>query len=404
MAGATAPATSGVAAGRPQPQTTVEAPGGPFIRHSQDGRRSQYIAAPAFGGLVANPMVASPGYNKGYRLKVIATTAAGTGGTITNADAPFAIGQLVTLKDAFGTPIIVAPGFHAFYLIPMFSGQFGVDETQNIANLPSYTPMTAATGAFGFSTYLPWEFSKAYGLISGANASLLPTLQVNVAASTYAGAAPSVLPTLSFQLDVDFYWLPQGVAVEPPGIGTTCQWVLQPCNPVIGSAAALNVQLPRLGGYLTTIMLELRDSTGARVNAAMSGGVFNGNGWPLRPRLLVDGVPLIDSDIVTIYDDMAISASSGSLNTGTIGTSPAAGTLQTANPPGVLNFSRKTALSQRQQGLFETGETFLSTNPGTQIEVAGFPWGTIANPPAVLNALVGQVVPSGQLIQGLPEV
>jgi hypothetical protein len=399
MPGAPSTATSGVAAGRPQPQTTVEAPGGPFIRHSQDGRRSQYIAAPAFGGLVANPMVASPGYNKGYRLKITGTTAAGTGGTITNADAPFAIGQLVTLKDAFGTPIIVAPGFHAFYLIPLFSGQFGMDETQNIANLPSYSPMVAASGAFSFSTYLPWEFSKAYGLISGANASLLPTLQINIPASNYAGAAPTTPPTLAFQVDVDFYWLPQGVAVEPPGIGTTCQWVLQPCNPTIGSAAALNVQLPRLGGYLTTLMLELRDSTGARV-AATSGGV----GWPLRPRLLVDGVPLIDSDIVTLFDDMAIAVSVGSLNTGTIGTTPAAGTLQTALPPGTLTFSRKTSLSQRQQGLFETGETFLSTNPGTQVEIAGFPWGTIANPPAVLNALVGQVVPSGQLIQGLPEV
>lgn len=398
-AGTMTPATSGVAAGRPQPQTTVEAPGGPFIRHSQDGRRSQYIAQPSFGGLVANPMVASPGYNKGYRLKVSGTTSGGTGGTITSTDAPFSIGQLVTLKDAFGTPIIVAPGFHAFYLIPLMSGQFGVDETQNIANLPSYSPMVAASGAFQFATYLPWEFSKAYGLISGANASLLPTLQVNVAAANYAGAAPTTAPTLQFQLDVDFYWLPQGVAVEPPGIGTTCQWVLQPCNPTIASAASLNVQLPRLGGYLTTMIFELRDSTGARV-AATSGGV----GWPARPRFLVDGVPLIDSDINTLYDDMAIALSVGSLNTGTIGTTPAAGTLQTQLPPGVLGLTRKTALSQRQQGLFETGETFLSTNPGTQIEVAGFPWGTITNPPAVLNALVGQVVPSGQLIQGLPEV
>jgi hypothetical protein len=398
-AGTMTPATSGVAAGRPQPQTTVEAPGGPFIRHSQDGRRSQYIAQPSFGGLVANPMVASPGYNKGYRLKVTATTGGGTGGTITSTDAPFSIAQLVTLKDAFGTPIIVAPGFHAFYLIPLMSGQFGVDETQNIANLPSYTPMTNTTGAFQFATYLPWEFSKAYGLISGANASLLPTLQMNVAAANYAGAAPTVAPTLQFQLDVDFYWLPQGVAVEPPGIGTTCQWVLQPCNPTIASSASLNVQLPRLGGYLTTMIFELRDANGARV-AATSTGV----GWPARPRFLVDGVPLIDTDISTLYDDMAIALSVGSLNTGTIGTSPAAGTLQTALPPGVLSLTRKTALSQRQQGLFETGETFLSTNPGTQIEIAGFPWGTISPAPAVLNALVGQVVPSGQLIQGLPEV
>lgn len=406
MATATAPATSGVAAGRPQPQTTVEAPGGPFIRHSQDGRRSQYIAQPSFGGLVANPMVASPGYNKGYRLKVTSTSGGATVATlVVGGDGVFPVGQLVTLKDAFGTPIIVAPGFHAFYLIPMLSGQFGIDETQDISNLPSFTQASTTTGAFQFSSYLPWEFSKAYGLISGANASLLPTLQVNVGGtssiwSTLTGTAP----TLQFQLDVDFYWLPQGVAVEPPGIGTTCQWVLQPCNPTIGSAASLNVQLPRLGGYLTELIFELRGSNGLRVAENGSTDV----GWPARPRFLVDGVPLIDSDIQTIFDDMAIAQSIGSaagtIPAGLKSASGTAGTVQVSKPNGVIALTRKTALSQRQQGLFETGETFLSTNPGTQLEIAGFPWGTIANPPAVMNALVGQVVPSGQLIQGLPEV
>lgn len=403
----TTPATAGVAAGRPQPQTTIEAPGGPFIRHSQDGRRSQYIAQPAFGGLVANPMVASPGYNKGYRLKVTSLSNAATVSTyIVNGDSMFAVAQLVTLKDAFGTPIIVAPGFHSFFLLPLLSGQFGIDETQNVCNLPSFQQGSTATGAFQFSTYLPWEFSKAYGLISGANASLLPTLQINVAPSsgiwsTLTGAPPS----LQFQLDADFYWLPQGVAVEPPGIGTTCQWVLQPCNPTIGSSGALNVQFPRLGGYISEFIMELRGANGLRVTENGTTDI----GWPARPRFLVDGVPLIDSDIQTVFDDMAISQSINSSN----GTIPAglngnaagtAGTGAVVRPNGVIAISRKTAMAQRMQGLLETGETFLSTNPGTQIEVAGFPWGTVLSPPATLNAFVGQVVPSGQLIQGLPEI
>ena len=59
---------SGVAAGRPQPQTTVEPPGGPFIRHSQPGRRAMYsVSSVAFGGLVNQPLVAAPGYTRGYR-------------------------------------------------------------------------------------------------------------------------------------------------------------------------------------------------------------------------------------------------------------------------------------------------------------------------------------------------
>lgn len=354
-----------------------------------------YTAAPAFGGVVANPMVASPGYNRGYRIKTTATTAAGTGGVIAatagGQDAPYSLYQLVQLKDAFGTPILTGPGYEIMKLVDLYSGQFGTDETQDIQNFPSWTGITAASGAFSYSSYLPFEFAKAYGVISGANASLLPTLQLNLnTAATLFSTAPSVLPTLSVQVDADFYWLPEGVAVEPPGIGTTCQYIYQPCNPVIATGGSVIVQLPRLGGYLTTIILELRDSTGARVD-----------GWPARPRIYLDGVPLIDSDIATIYDDMAIQMQVGG---GVAGTQTGAATPQTPRPTGTIAFSRKTGLAQRHFGLFDTGEEFLSTNPGTQIEISGMPWGTISNSPATLNAIVGQVVPSGAMIQGLPEV
>lgn len=391
----TSGATSGVAAGRPQPQTTVEPAGGPFVRHTQEGRRSMYVATPAFGGVVSNPMVASPGYNRGYRIKTVATTAAGTGGVIAatagGQDAPYSLDQLVQVKDAFGTPLLTGPGYEIEKLVPLYTGQFGTDETQDIQNLPSWTGITAASGAFTYATYLPFEFAKAYGVISGANASLLPTLQLNLAtASTLFSTSPSALPTLTRQVDADFYWLPEGVAVEPPGIGTTCQYIYQPCNPVIPTGGSLIVQLPRLGGYLTTIILELRDSTGARVDA-----------WPARPRIYVDGVPLIDSDINTVFDDMAIQMMVGG---GQAGGQTTANTPQTPRPTGTIAFSRKTALAQRHFGLLDTGEEFLSTNPGTQIEISGMPWGTITNSPATLNAIVGQVVPSGALIQGLPEV
>lgn len=388
-------ATTGVAAGRPQPQTSVEPAGGPFVRHTQEGRRAMYSANPAFGGVVANPMVASPGYNRGYRLKTVATTGGGTGGVIAatagGQDAPYSLYQLVQLKDAFGTPILTGPGYEILKLVDLYSGQFGTDETQDIQNLPSWTGITAASGAFTFASYLPFEFAKAYGVISGANASLLPTLQLNLnTASTLFSTPPTVLPALTTQVDADFYWLPEGVAVEPPGIGTTCQYIFQPCNPVIASNGSVIVQLPRLGGYLTTIILELRDSTGARVDA-----------WPARPRIYLDGVPLIDSDINTIYDDMAIQMQVGG---GVAGGQTTPSTPQTPRPTGTIAISRKTGLAQRHFGLFDTGEEFLSTNPGTQIEISGMPWGSITNSPATLNAIVGQVVPSGALIQGLPEV
>jgi hypothetical protein len=285
--------TSGVAAGKPQPQTTAEPAGGPFIRHTQEGRRTQYQAVVGFNGLVSGPTVAAPGYARGYRLKTQFVTGGGTGGVIAagvgGQDWPFSFYSLIQLKDSFGTPLITGPGYEVLKLIPLYSGQFGTDETQDVQNLPSWTGVTAASGAGTFASYLPFEFAKGYGVISAANASLLPSLEMNTStANTGFSTLPSVLPAPQEQLDLDFYWLPEGVAVEPPGIGTTCQWLYQPANPPIPNGGTQLVQFPRLGGYLTVIIAEMRDSTGARVD-----------GWPARPKLYVDGVPLIDSDINT---------------------------------------------------------------------------------------------------------
>jgi len=41
---------------------------------------------------------------------------------------------------------------------------------------------------------------------------------------------------------------------------------------------------------------------------------------------------------------------------------------------------------------------------GTQIEFAASPWGSAGTGPFTVNVVAGQVVPSGILIQGLPEV
>lgn len=375
MSPSTGASSAGIAAGKQQPQTTVEPAGGPFIRHSQPGRRPQYLQSGiAFGGIINNPLVSAPGYFRSFRLKMTASGGTGTA-AVPAADAPFNLAALVTVKDAFATPLIVAPGFEAFYLIPKYMGAFGRGPTRDITNLQSYQAMNTA-GNFSFSTQLPLEFVKAYGVISGANASLLPTLTINLnPTSTVYTTPPTGVPTIAAQLDADFYWLPEGVNIAPPGMGTTRQIVYQQAYPNIGSNSTTSVQFPRLGGYLDVIVMELRDSTGARIDS-----------WPSRIRIIVDGVPLIDSDINTIFDDMQITFEN------------------TSRPVGVIAISRKTSFSQVDEGLFDSGETYLSTNPGTLIEVQGAPWGAIANAPATLNILVGQVVPSGNLIQGLPEL
>src|SRR5229473_1059367 len=202
-------------AGRPHPQTTAEPAGGPFIRHAPSGRRPIYNQPATFGLFFGPPMVSSPGWNKGFRLK-FSVGAGGASGATLNADAPFNEVQLLQLKDAWGTNLLAGPGWEMLYFVQKISGQFGWGATRDPRTLPPVLQMTLAT----------------------------------LATSSYAGGtAPTTPGAPTIQLDADYYWLPN-VPVDPPGIGTTCQYIFQPCNPVITSAGSLRVQLPRLGGYL----------------------------------------------------------------------------------------------------------------------------------------------------------
>ena len=394
-------APGGTVAGRPQPQTTAEAAGGPFIRHAPDGRRAQYVSTVGFSGLISNPTVSMPGYAKGYRL---ATTinATNTASVPTIApDFPDAYYQLVQMKDAFGTQLLTGPGYAILRLVDLYSGQFGVQDMRDPQNSPQqtvYTTAASTAASVTFGRYLPFEFAKAYGVISGANAALLPVLQLNTAPTTALWPTNTPTTALSAQqtLDSDFYWLPSA-PTDPPGLGTTCQWIYQPSNPTIPANASQLVQLPRLGGYLTVLILEVRDSLGARDDSL----------WPLRPKILVDGVPLIDTLFSTWQEDLAISTGIGAGN-GFVSSFTSAvqqGTIPIPRPGGTIALNRKTSLAQMDHGLLDTGEIFLSTNPGTQLEIGGFPWGAgNGNNPHTLNAIVGQVVPSGTLVQGLPEI
>jgi hypothetical protein len=396
-------APGGTVAGRPQPQTTAEAAGGPFIRSAPDGRRAQYVATTGVSGLISQPTVSMPGYAKGYRVnwQITATNQSGGAATVT-ADFPDAIAQLIQMKDAFGTQLLTGPGYVIFKEVNLYSGQFGLDLMRDPTNSPQQTTYnTSASGAntaFTFSRYLSFEFAKAYGVISGANAALLPVLQINTGpiSSILGGTGVPTSITMQETVDSDFYWLPSA-PVDPPGLGTTCQWIYQPSNPTIPANASQLVQLPRLGGYLTMLILEIRDSAGARDDTL----------WPTRPKLLVDGVPLIDTLMTTWEEDLAIStgigAGAATLLNAAGGTNT--GTVPVPRPPGTIGINRKTSLSQRDFGLLDTGEIFLSTNPGTQLEIGGFPWGAgDGSNPHTLNATVGQVVPSGTLVQGLPEI
>jgi len=382
-------------AGRPQPQTTIEPPGGPFIRHSQPGIRQIYAnSGNALGGVVQQPLTAWPGYGRKFRVRMNASGGSASGAIVAQADAPYSGISQIILKDAFGTPLVVGPGYDMLKLVPKYGNQHFMFNASDPQNLPSWSAIATASGLsagnFNFQTALPLEFAKAYGVISGANAALLPNLQWTLAGSSALySTAPGTPPTVELDVDVEFYWLPEGVNVDPPGLGTTCQWIYQSCNPTIGSNSTTRAQLPRLGGYLHTLIFDLRDSsaTPARIDA-----------WPTRDRIYVDGVPIYDIRDDAWKDDMFNQF--GMANFAGSNTFNANGTIET----GVRVLTRKNSLSQLPLGLLDTGETYLSTNPGTLIEFEGASWGSSGTSPYTLNVVVGQVVPSGTLIQGLPEV
>ncbi|HEV3370874.1 MAG TPA: hypothetical protein VG074_15010 [Acidimicrobiales bacterium] len=371
--------------GRPQPQTTVEQPGGPFIRYTQPGNLPQYQAPGyPFGNLIQQPLVARAGYYRDFRLYFIG--GGGVNGTTTVAattDAPYNIATLVQFKDPFGTLIFSLPSFE-LYLVNLFSGGAGcgIGPTAAVANFPSFSAVsvgTTGTGDFSMALSLPLEFAKGIGTAPGANASVQPTLQVNLNTSAqFFSTAPGTVPTITLDVESDFYWLPQGAQIIPPSLGTSRQWILQVGNPPIAASSNNRISFPRLGGFLDTLILELRDSTNARVAAFPS--LTN------RFQLIIDGVPIDDSPMWKLLDDAYIAFGGLTL------------------PTGVYVYTRKTSLNQASLGLLDTSEATISSNPGTLIEVQGQPWGSGGTPPYTLNVIIGQIVPRGQLPQGLPEV
>lgn len=371
-----------------QPQTTGQtASGAPFIAYSEPGKKNIFqINGITFGSPINPVFNAVPGYIR--RIRFLFQATGGVNGNSTDvaasADAPYNTVANIIFNDALGTPLMSLDGYSAFFLIPLYSGTFGLfDGTQSVASLPSYQAPsvgTTGTGDFQFASALCLEFVKGYGVFGAADQATLPSLQLSLnPAATVFTTAPPTPPTLSLRGNVDFYWLPTDVNIAPPGLGTSQQWFLQTGAESVGSGATQDVTLPRQGGYLSTIILILRDSTNARIDA-----------WPSILHFQLDGIGEIKVNYDELLDDMAMELGIGA-------------PYGPARPTGTVCLTRKTSLAQRIFGLFDTLETVLSTSPGTSMQVTGFPWGTITNAPAKLYGVLGQIIPSASLIQGLPE-
>lgn len=378
------------AAGKPQPQTTQESPGGPFLRHARTASRPGYTAtgsssgvAGYFGSTITNPLAAAPGYLRFLDLIVTTSGSTSTATTAYAADAPFNFVNLVQFKDPWGTPLLTGDGYSLLNLLSLYAGQglSSVTPANSPAGLPSYVTQTASgtgSGGFTFHTNIPAEGTKGYGTISIGNSSVMPSLLLSTSATTSVySTAPSTLPTsVSVNVDEYYYDIDPSYPVVPPGNGSTFQTSVVLGNQSVGANASARVQLPRTGGYLTSLILVARDANNARQD------IWNSTG---RIRLYVDGVPRFDENFVQATDRM-YAFSEG-----------------TTRPTGVIAYSFKTSLSQTNYGLFDTLEEAMQTNPGTLLEIEMTPFGSGGTAPYNIQAIITQLIPAGGVVQGLPQ-
>jgi len=405
---ATQPAPS-TQATNPQPQTTGKAPG-TFWQNSFPGNAPEYVtsfagttgvASGGWGTQITTALVPVSGYFRRFRVTVTATGGTGTTTiTATAADAPWNCVQQVIVKDASGNVNIEnLPGWEALRLVPIMSGSYGLENFLDPGRHPFYSGISTATatgnGNFQFQSWLPLEFGReGVGCIGGDNASVLPTIfwTTNTLGTVYPFFATglSTPPTLNLQVDADFWWNPDAADVVPDGLGSSRQYNLLPCTPTVQTGSAAIVTVPKFGGgFVDSVAIECRDSILARTDTA----------WPIRFQFIVDNVTYINEAIDQVIEDMYVNLQFFS-NADPYYATGQAETIG-ARPKGVLIFSFRAGLSQLDTGILQSGENYISTTPGTNIQFNGTGWRnqfSDASAPYTIYVVLGLVVPAGTLV------
>lgn len=351
-----------------QPQTTATPAAGnvPFSRMS----RQMQILGPVsagltFGTLFTPPIKPAGGYIRFYPLYVTASGGTGTA-AIASADAPYNVIQNVFLRDPFGQPIIQADGYSLF-LIDLYGGQSGMlSFGNNTATLPSFSNV-ATSGNFVVRFHLPLELdSSGYCSLPAMNAASQPSIwvQLNPATVVYS-TQPTGAPTLQLQLDEEFWAAPvDNPQFAPPDVGSSAQWSVTKAPTGIASSQFQRVVLPRVGTYTNTLILVLRDSTGARIDA-----------YPTTDlSLWVDGVPHLYETFNERIDKMWTA-------------------FGVTRPTGVIVYTFRNSV-QTAVSTADTYDLILPTSPATLLEEVGT-WGVISNAPAQLYQVTGELFPLG---------
>ena len=351
-----------------QPQTTAEPVAGnaPFTRMS---RKMQILgpvsAGVTFGSLFTPSIKPAGGYISFYPLYITATGGTGVA-AVASADAPWNTVQNIFLRDPFGQPIIQADGY-SLYLIDLYGGQSGALGIGNQnTTLPSYSAV-ATSGNFTMRLHLSLQLdSSAYCSLPAMNAASQPSIWVQLNPSTVVySTAPTTVPTLQLQLDEEFWAAPvDNPAFAPPDVGSSAQWSVTKAPTSIAASQFQRLVLPRVGTYTNTIILVLRDSTGARVDFFPQTDL----------SLWVDGVPQLYETFNERVDKMWTA-------------------FGVTRPTGVIVYTFRDSI----QSFVSSGDTYdlvLPTSPATLLESVGT-WGAIANAPAQLYQITGELYPLG---------
>lgn len=354
-----------------KPQTTATPPQGagvPFPRMSRKGQiLGPQTVAQGYSTLWTPTLRAVGGYLQSLELYVQATGGNLTAATQT-ADGKYAVLQNIYLRDPYGQPIIQLSGY-SLYLVNLYSGQIGaLGFGNNPDTLPSIGAFSTTNGTYAFRLRIPIESdASGYCSLPFQNASSQPQIQIalNTSAAVIATSTGTTPPSINMQIDERYWMTPvDNPQAAPADVGSSLQWseVRAQTSPTSGGFA--RIQLARVGTYITTLVLVLRDSTGARLEA-----------WPTTDlSLWVDGVPVLMETLNERQDKMW-------------------GEFGVTRPTGVLVYTFKDSI----QSFVSTGDTYdnvMPTTPASLLEISGT-FGTITNQPATIQVLVGELYPLG---------
>lgn len=378
------------------PQTTAQptTPAGaaPFARLSRQGQiLGPQQAGNAYGSLWTPTLKPVGGYLRFLEFDV---TVSGQSGSTTNAlsqDAPYDVVQNFFLRDPYGQPIIQADGF-SLNLIDMYGGQRGMLGFNNdIGNKPSFVAPTTASGSgtagggnFSANIEIPLEMdSSGYCSLASMNAASQPQVQVQFnPIGTVFTTAPSSPGTISAVLNEPFWMAPvDNPQIAPPDVGSSGQWSVTRAQSVIGPNAFQRIVLPRVGTFIHTLILVLRDTGTAPANQRVES-------YPVSDlSLWVDGVPIFYEFLSERRDTMFQEFGAYSYN-------PVTGPAQKA-PTGVVVYSFRESV-QTAVSTADTYDLLLPTTPATLLEEAGT-WGSFTGS-GLLFCVTGELFP----VSGIP--